>query len=68
MAPCARLTRRMAGINLILHALFRHTKDPKKIIRKLHVNWGHGSAQQLRRVLADSVGETVGLVTYANEV
>ena len=30
--------------------------DPKKIIMKLHVNWGHASATQLKRVLVDSDG------------
>ena len=24
--------------------------DPKKIVEKLHVNWGHASAQQIKRV------------------
>ena len=31
--------------------------DPKKIIMKLHANWGHASAQQLNRVVADADGE-----------
>ena len=30
--------------------------DPKKIIMKLHVNWGHALAIQLKRVLVDSGG------------
>ena len=29
---------------------------PKRIIMKLHVLWGHASAQNLKRVLADSDG------------
>ena len=28
--------------------------EPRKISMKLHVNWGHASAQQLRRELVDS--------------
>ena len=30
--------------------------DPKKIIMKLHVNWGRASANQLKRELVDSGG------------
>ena len=30
--------------------------DPKKISMKLHANWGHASATQLRRELVDSGG------------
>ena len=28
--------------------------DPKKIVMKLHSNWGHSSAQQIERALVDS--------------
>ena len=42
--------------------------DPKKIITKLHVDWGHASAHQPRRVLVDSVGEPLNFAPYADEV
>ena len=35
---------------------------------KLHVNWGHASAQQLKRVLADSVWNNMDLVGCVDEV
>ena len=35
---------------------------------KLHVNWGHVSAQQLKQVLADSDRGNVNLVNYADKV
>ena len=41
---------------------------PKKIIMKLHVNWGHASAQQMRRVLVDSEGNNAHLLTCVGEV
>ena len=41
---------------------------PKKIITVLHVRWGHASAQQLKRELVDSGGETTHLANYADEV
>ena len=41
---------------------------PKKIIMKLHVNWGHVSAQKLKRVLVDSNGGNMHLVTLVGEV
>ena len=41
--------------------------DPKKIATKLHVSWGHGSAQQLRRVL-ESDGDNLHLLTCVDEV
>ena len=34
---------------------------------ELRVNWGHASAHQLKRVSADSVGETMGLVPPVDE-
>ena len=34
---------------------------------KLHVNWGHASTQQMKRVLADSEGGNLHLVASANE-
>ena len=42
--------------------------DPKKIFTKLHVNWGHGSAQQLGRVSVDSDGGNMYSVKYVDEV
>ena len=40
---------------------------PKKIVAKLRVIWGHASAQQLRRVLVDSDGGNIHLLTCAGE-
>ena len=39
--------------------------DSNKVIMKLHVNWGHASANQLRRVLLDSEGGYPHLVNFA---
>ena len=39
--------------------------DPKKSITKLHTNWGHASATQFKRILADSGG---GMSLLANHV
>ena len=41
---------------------------PKKIIMKSHVNWGHVSAQKLKRVPVDSNGSNMHLVTLVGEV
>ena len=41
---------------------------PTKIVVKLHANRGHASAQQLRRVLADSVGGNMRPIACADEV
>ena len=41
---------------------------PEKVTIKLHANWGHASAQQVRRVLVDSVGEPIGLLGFVAEV
>ena len=35
---------------------------------KLHVSWGHASAHQLKRVLAESYGGNMHLITCVNEV
>ena len=35
---------------------------------KLHVNWGHASAQQLARALVDSAGNNAHLLTRVDEV
>ena len=39
-----------------------------EIITKLHVNWGHASAQQLKRVSVHSGGENMHLVNIAGDV
>ena len=36
--------------------------DPKSVINKLHINWGHASATQIKRVLADAEGNTQELL------
>ena len=41
---------------------------PKRTIVKLHVNWGHASAQQLSRVLAGSDEDNMHLATETHEV
>ena len=38
--------------------------DPEKIVVKSHVNSGHASAQQLKRVLVDSGGGNMHMVKY----
>ena len=46
----------------------RWLPDAREIIAKPHVNWGHISAQWPERVSADSSGENVLLVNFADEV
>ena len=41
---------------------------PKESITKLHLNWGHASAQQLKRAPAASDGDDMHLVNHADEV
>ena len=41
---------------------------PKNIPMKLHVNRGHASARQLKRISEGSAGDTRHLLTYAREV
>ena len=41
--------------------------DPNQILAKLHVNWGHVSAQQLRRASVDSVGGNTHSVNSLGE-
>merc|ERR1711951_45024 len=43
-------------------------RDPKEIVRKLHVNWGHASAQQLKRTMVEADGRASSLVQYVDEV
>ena len=38
--------------------------DPSTIIMKLHINWGHASATQIKRVLVDAEGDTQSLVQH----
>ena len=42
--------------------------DPEKIVLRLHVDWGHASAQQSKRVLVDSERNNAHLLTRAGEV
>ena len=42
--------------------------DPQNIARKLHVNYGHASAQQLERVPVDSGGDYMRVLTCVDEV
>ena len=44
------------------------TSDPKKIITKLHINWGHASATQIKRVLVDAEGDTQSLIRHVDDV
>ena len=43
-------------------------EDPKKIIMKLHANWGHASASQLKRILVDSDSGMSHLVAHVDGV
>ena len=38
-------------------ALDGEKSDPKEIVRRLHANWGHASAQQLKRAIAEAEGQ-----------
>ena len=42
--------------------------DPENLVVKLHVNWGHASAQRFTRVLVDSEGNKMHLITCIDEV
>ena len=42
--------------------------DPRKIARRLHVNWGHASAQQLKRAMAEAEGNAGGLIPLVDDV
>ena len=42
--------------------------DPREIVRKLHVNWGHASSQQLKRAMAEADGRANSLIQYVDEV
>ena len=41
---------------------------PKRIIMKLHANWGHASASQLKRILVDSDSGLSHLVAHVDSV
>ena len=42
--------------------------DPKDIARRLHVNWGHASDQQLKRTMAEADCKAGGLVPLVDGV
>ena len=42
--------------------------DPNEIVRRLHVNWGHASAQQLKRTMAAADDKAGGLIPLVDEV
>ena len=42
--------------------------DPNTLIMKLHINWGHASATQIKRVLVDAEGDTQSLLQHVGEV
>ena len=42
--------------------------DPNKVITKLHINWGHVSATQIKRVLVDAEGGAQCLMQHVDEV
>ena len=43
-------------------------KDPKEIVRRLNVNRGHASAQQLKRTMAEADGKAGKLIPSAGDV
>ena len=49
-------------------AVYGNLSVPKEVTVKLHVNWCHTSAQQWRRLLAGSNGDSMHLVNYVDEV
>ena len=42
--------------------------DPSAIIMKMHVNWGHASVTQIKRVLVDAEEDTQSLVQHVDAV
>ena len=42
--------------------------DPREIVRKLHVNWGHASSQQLKRAMAEADGRANSSAQFVGEV
>ena len=63
--PCAFSARNAVTLG---EALDGSLSDSTKMLKRLHFDMGHSSAQKLRRVVADSSGETVGSVNYVYEV
>ena len=51
----------------VMHGIGNNS-NPKKIIEKLHVNWGHASAQQIKRVLVAADGGNLPLLRHVEEV
>ena len=49
-------------------ALDGSKSDPKEIDRRLRANWGHASAQQLKRTMAGADGKAGGLIPLVDEV
>ena len=41
---------------------------PEKIITKLHINWGHASATQIKRVLVDAESDTQSPTQHVDDV
>ena len=41
--------------------------DPKRVMTKLHVNWGHASARQIRRELVDSGKDNLHLLHHVGQ-
>ena len=41
--------------------------DPKIIIMKLHINWGHASAARIKRVLVDAEGDTQSPIQHVDD-
>ena len=78
MAGYACPIRRMALVALSIPCAFSAVPlggamdgrrgEPKEIIMRLHANWGPAPAQQLKRVLADSVGGNLHLANCENGV
>ena len=59
-SACNAVTLRDAGNSEL--------SDPNKVIMKLHINWGHSSATQIKRVPVDAEGDTQSLIQHVDEV
>ena len=60
LPACKAVTLRDAGN--------AETSDPATIIMKVRINWGHASATQIKRVLADAGGDTQSLIQHVDDV
>ena len=49
-------------------ALAGPKSDPKEIARRLHANWGHAPAGQLKRAVAEAEGKAGGLFPLVEDV